>query len=63
MVIILFCCRPIFRSYKPVDENFGDSVLPDAEPAEVRDKVKEELETEHEALTMENLVRQVSHSN
>ena len=40
-----------------MDENFGDSVLPDAEPAEVRDKVKEELETEHEALTMENLVK------
>ena len=49
--------RPIFRSYKPLDENFGDSVLPEVEVPEVRDKVKDELEHEHEALKMENLVK------
>jgi len=49
--------RPIFRSYKPLDdENFGDAVLPDAEPAEVRDKIRDELDKEHEALAVENLV-------
>ena len=49
--------RPIFRSYKPLDENFGDSVLPEVEVPEVRDQVKDELEHEHEALKMENLVK------
>jgi hypothetical protein len=40
-----------------LDENFGDSVLPEVEVPEVRDKVKDELEHEHEALKMENLVK------
>ena len=52
--------RPIFRSYKPLDdENFGESVLPDAEPAEVRDKIRDELDKEHEALAVENLVMKI----
>ena len=38
------------------ENNFSDSVLPDAQPAEVRDKIKDELEREHEALAVENLV-------
>jgi len=47
--------KPIFRSYKPQDETFSDSVLPPAEPSDVRDKVQDELDNENVGLTMENL--------
>lgn len=47
--------KPVFRSYKPLDEQFSDAILPPAEPSDVRDKVQDELDKENEGLTMENL--------
>jgi coiled-coil domain-containing protein 12 len=47
--------KPVFRSYKPLDEQFSEAVLPPAEPSDVRDKVQDELDKENEGLTMENL--------
>lgn len=48
--------RPVFRSYKPNDEGMHEGVLPEAEPAEVTDKVREELDREHEAIQIDKLV-------
>lgn len=41
---ILFS-RPIFRSYRPLDEKLKDQELPDTEPANVQEEVKEQLES------------------
>ncbi|TRY68345.1 hypothetical protein TCAL_01408 [Tigriopus californicus] len=47
--------KPVFRSYKPNDEGMFEGVLPEAEPAEVTDKVREELDREHEAIQIDKL--------
>lgn len=47
--------KPVFRSYKPNDEGMHEGVLPEAEPAEVTDKVREELDREHEAIQIDKL--------
>ena len=52
-----FFFRPIFRSYKPTDEQLKDTALPDAEPNEVADHVREELDNEDEGVEIEQLVR------
>ncbi len=48
--------RPVFRSYRPLDENLKDGELPDAAPGEVTDKVREELEKEDEGVQIDKLV-------
>eukprot|EP00088_Acartia_fossae_P007848 TRINITY_DN13680_c0_g1_i1.p1 TRINITY_DN13680_c0_g1~~TRINITY_DN13680_c0_g1_i1.p1 ORF type:complete len:155 (+),score=23.42 TRINITY_DN13680_c0_g1_i1:57-521(+) len=46
--------KPIFRSYKPITEELSDNVLPKAEPADVGEAVKGELENTS-AVVMEEL--------
>lgn len=36
--------KPVFRSYKPSDENLREGVLPKAQPIDVADIVKDQLE-------------------
>ena len=48
--------RPVFRSYKPVDEGLQEFVQPDADVKEITDKVSEELEHQNEGVVMETLV-------
>ena len=52
----VFLCRPIFRSYKPQSEDLKEGELPDAAPGEVTDKVRDELDREHEGVEIEQLV-------
>ena len=47
--------RPMFRSYKPVTETLQESVLPEAAPGEVADRVREELDNEHRGVEIEQL--------
>ncbi len=51
------CFRPVFRSYRPLNEDLKESELPDAAPGEVTDHVREELEKEGEGVQIEKLVR------
>lgn len=46
---------PLFRSYKPADDSLKELILPEIQPGEVRDKVKDELDNEHEGVVMDNL--------
>ena len=52
----MFPCRPIFRSYKPQSEDLKEGELPEAAPGEVVEKVREELDREHEGVEIEQLV-------
>ena len=51
-----FFYRPLFRSYKPVDESLQDLVQPEPEIGEITDKVADELKNENEGVVMDNLV-------
>ena len=51
--------RPVFRSYKPADEDLKDQVLPEAGITEITEKVAEELENEDQGVVMESLVRKL----
>lgn len=46
LVSIKFCLtlRPVFRNYKPQDEKLKEAVLPDADPENVEEVVKDQLE-------------------
>ncbi|KAH3692613.1 coiled-coil domain-containing protein 12-like [Dreissena polymorpha] len=50
--------RPVFRSYKPLDESLKDNTLPAAKPEDVSEKVKTQLEASktHEIIDEVDLV-------
>ncbi|KAF6018552.1 CCDC12 [Bugula neritina] len=37
--------KPVFRSYKPLDEKLKENTIPNPEPVEVADKVQDQLES------------------
>jgi len=47
--------KPIFRSYKPHDENLKENTLPRAKPPNLEDQVKEELEATKSKPVIEGL--------
>ncbi|WAR06341.1 CCD12-like protein [Mya arenaria] len=50
--------RPVFRSYKPLDESLKENSLPSVKPEDVADKVKSQLEASktHDVLEEVDLV-------
>ncbi len=57
VVFFEFIYRPVFRSYRPLDEDLKEGELKDASPGEVTEHVKEELEKENEGIQIDKLVR------
>jgi len=47
--------QALFRNYQPKDEALQEGVLPAAEPGEVKEKVREELQVQDEGLVVEEL--------
>ncbi|XP_048730639.1 coiled-coil domain-containing protein 12-like [Ostrea edulis] len=47
--------KPVFRSYKPMDENLQESKLPQVKPSDVTDKIKSHLEAATEDTGIEEV--------
>ena len=56
MKTLFFFSRPVFRSYKPVNDEMQEGVLPEAQPGDVEARVQEELEREGEGVKIDKLV-------
>lgn len=52
-------CRPLFRSYKPADEELQKASLPVAQPEAVDEQVAQELSTAAQAPALEEIVSKV----
>lgn len=50
-----FCFRPKFRNYKPHHEVLQENVLEDAPPGNIKDEVKEQLESGKLAVIIDEL--------
>lgn len=47
--------KPVFRSYKPADENLNDLVLPNITPSDVNSEVKDQLESAKSEMVIDQL--------
>ncbi|XP_017782484.1 PREDICTED: coiled-coil domain-containing protein 12 [Nicrophorus vespilloides] len=47
--------KPVFRSYKPSDEELNGNVLPQAEPADFTEEIKEQLDAAKEKVVIDEL--------
>ncbi len=58
MILILFNFdfRPVFRSYKPLDDKLKESQLPAIKPSEVEEKVQDQLEAAKPVELVEEVV-------
>ena len=59
MINILYISRPVFRSYRPLDEELKKSSVPLAEPEEVDQHITNELGKAADPPVMEEIVRQI----
>ncbi|XP_030761894.1 coiled-coil domain-containing protein 12 [Sitophilus oryzae] len=47
--------RPSFRSYKPIDENLHENLLPSTQPEDVSTQVKDQLESANTKIVLDQL--------